>query len=174
MITKKGFYQDESKKWWYEYGNPKKRMSGVVRNCEYCSGEFLTLKQYVQTRNGKKLNVGRFCSVSCARKGRPGYSWRGIRGEKHSSWNGGRCVLKSGYVEIYSPEHPHARGKKYVREHRLVMEKHLGRYLEPHEQVHHKNAIKNDNRIENLQLIQNKIHYGNVECPHCKKTFNIR
>lgn len=64
-----------------------------------------------------------------------------------------------GYVLVYVPDHPYARTKKgqvkgFYQEHRLVMEKSIGRMLKRTEVIHHINGIKYDNRIENLQLIE--------------------
>jgi hypothetical protein len=80
-------------------------------------------------------------------------------GEHARHWKGGRFKDDDGYILVYCPDHPYARNSRYVAEHRLVMEKHLGRYLEPKEYIHHKNEIKDDNRLENLQLVSYKEHY---------------
>lgn len=52
-----------------------------------------------------------------------------------------------GYVMIYCPTHPNANGPGYVLEHRKVMSDSLQRPLEAHENVHHKNGQRSDNRL---------------------------
>lgn len=67
----------------------------------------------------------------------------------------------NGFKFIYMPEHPNCDSKGYVLEHRYVMEQKLGRLLKDGEIVLHKNDVRNDNRIENLEL---KYHYrGDVQ-----------
>jgi hypothetical protein len=89
---------------------------------------------------------------------------RGARcGELNPEWKGGVTIDKYGYKLVRVYGHPFARKIGYVSEHRLIMEKHLGRFLLPHEVVHHKNDDKLDNRVENLELFSN-----NGE--HLKKT----
>lgn len=64
----------------------------------------------------------------------------------------GHTTDKHGYVMLWMPDHPDSGRTGYIYEHRLVMEKHIGRRLRKHETVHHKNGVKNDNRPENLEL----------------------
>jgi hypothetical protein len=79
---------------------------------------------------------------------------------------------KNGYVEVYMPEHPRAQKSGYIPEHRLVMEKVLGRLLEPHESVHHKNGRRTDNRPENLELWKRShpegVRQRDYHCPGCR------
>lgn len=96
---------------------------------------------------GKKHSEETKKKISLAEKGRPSPNWKGGR------------VKTSGYVRIHQPCHPFAIKTGYVLEHRLVMEKRIGRYLTPVEEVHHENEIKDDNRDENLTLFANGIEH---------------
>jgi len=81
--------------------------------------------------------------------------------EKNPNWKGGRWLTTQGYVEKWN-------GKNKRRlEHRLVMEKHLGRKLNKAEIVHHINGDRADNRIENLKLME----WGDHTSKHCRKTY---
>lgn len=61
-------------------------------------------------------------------------------------------IKRSGYWYLLKKDHPFAGKQGYIAEHRLIMEKKLGRHLTSQETVHHINGIKIDNRIENLEL----------------------
>lgn len=57
-----------------------------------------------------------------------------------------------GYITVYDPNNISAGKNGCVFEHRIVMEKKLGRQLNPFESIHHKNGIRDDNSPENLEL----------------------
>ena len=82
-------------------------------------------------------------------------------GSDNPNWKGGKTT-EHGYILIWKPDHPYCNKSGYVKEHRLVIEAHIGRYLLPKEKVHHKNGNKKDNRLENLELFQsNSDHIKN-------------
>ena len=68
----------------------------------------------------------------------------------------------------------------WIAEHRLVMQRHLGRPLRPGENIHHKNGNRSDNRIENLELWVVTQPHGQrsnekYHCPGCRcKSIDVR
>lgn len=99
---------------------------------------------------GQSLRNGASASCGCSK--RDGSGPRGARkGSKNPRWKGGNFITSSGYVRALCPEHPRA-AKSYVLEHILIMEKKIGRSLLPEETIHHKNGIRHDNTLNNLEL----------------------
>ena|SRR3990167_4474110 len=113
-------------------------------------------KRISEANKGKKRSEEFKRNLSIARKGV-------LKKDKHWMWHGGRYVTGGGYIFIHSPNHPYKTNGYYVLEHRLVMEKKIGRYLLSKEMVHHINHNPSDNRIENLMLLSpaqhNTIHF---------------
>lgn len=97
------------------------------------------------------INRYKYCSKTCSQAGRrqirKEFSIRSI----HKPIIGECRQQKPGYVRTFMPDHPNARSG-WVSEHILVMSKFLARPLESFEMVHHRNGIKDDNRLENLEL----------------------
>ncbi|WP_185858864.1 HNH endonuclease signature motif containing protein [Vreelandella populi] len=134
------------------------------RKCKTCGNEF-TPRKY-QIDNG----LGRYCSQLCNEasrialhadeakaKAKAVQAQMRERGEmnmacgpRNPNWNGG-VYRGNGYILL-------KRDGKYVPEHRLVVEEHIGRKLRNDEVVHHINHDKTDNRIENLQVMSRAEH----------------
>lgn len=92
-----------------------------------------------------------------------------MNGPSNPNWRGGRRDHPLGYVMVYAPDHPAAHNGA-VLEHRLVVEREIGRLLRPDEVVHHVNGDKRDNRPGNLRVMSQsehaRIHYHEVLSPH--------
>ena len=114
----------------------------VVMNATECEAEDCTTlaeRVYCPKHLARYYRLGS-TNLSCKEDGCSAIP----EGRKRYCWEHGatyRYNSKDGYVIVGG-----------VREHRRVMEEHLGRPLKERENVHHINGIRDDNRIENLEL----------------------
>jgi len=122
----------------------------IIIKCETCNKEMEILPSRI-----KKYNKwGIFCGLKC--KGR--WQAKNILLERSSHWKGGKRLSKDGYVQIYLPNHYRARQCGYVYEHILVAEKKYRKQIKRNILIHHLNGVRDDNRPENLVLVNNNNH----------------
>lgn len=118
----------------------------IERICRACGTKKIVAVKELRSTIKKGNRVQSMCRVCYLKPGPHRKLWDA----KH--WKGGRRFSRNGYVILYRPEHPRCDKNRCIPEHRIVMERILGRYLESGETVHHKNGIRDDNRPENLEL----------------------
>jgi hypothetical protein len=104
----------------------------ITKTCEHCGAEFSGVPWHIAHR--------KYCSPKCASVA----NLVQFTGKPR-----GRFIDKAGYVLLTNRKGDNGYQQP---EHRAVMERMLGRKLEKHETVHHKNGIRHDNRPENLEL----------------------
>lgn len=150
----------------------KKICSKTKYRCWNCYKKFIKIKENTSNWQGGKSNIkiskcidcgkitlGKYCQKCYLTKHNP--SFKGLNRKK---W--GR-KLQGGYWYILNHEHLFTNKRDYISEQRLVMEEFLRKndpkssylievkgilYLNPKYVIHHKNRIRTDNRIENLEI----------------------
>jgi hypothetical protein len=119
----------------------EKKKNGKTYSCLICSTNFYA--------PAYRENTAKYCSRKCTSIANPENTKKAQAASP--------LMMRAGMSEKRKYVVIRVNGKQ-IREHRHVMQVHLGRTLESHEHVHHINGNPTDNRIENLQVLTNSEH----------------
>lgn len=139
----------------------------IAKDRRFCSPQCVytaqtktpVLKECLACGKEMRLKPSQSVRVYCTRR-----CQSDARTKRPLDWpHNGRLARKdsAGYVMVWEPNHPRSPSRQndgWHPLHRIVMEKALGRYLTTEEQIDHINAVKDDNRIENLQVLSQQAH----------------
>ena len=129
---------------------------GGTAKCKHCHRRFVPARHTVR----------KFCSTDCS--------------YEHRVPTGTTMQHPGGYLWVKVPvgtpgtlQTKQRHRNRWMMQHRYVMQESLGRPLEKHETVHHKNGDKTDNRIENLELWAKRhttagVRVSDIHCPGCR------
>ena len=121
----------------------KHRFFCEVEGCEKSTKNYRQgSSRYCSTHKGRIDSTGMVKSIC---------SVEGCNKENVNRSSKRRCADHKGYKNKHGYKIILVDGV-YWKEHRWVMQQHLGRELYSHEEVHHINGVRDDNRIENLEL----------------------
>ena len=151
-----------------------------IGKCLFCKKDFYTIHKYVSFCSNPcsrhRLKRGRF--INCKICGKSVWRTRDVLLKSKNNFCSIKC-FKIAFIGQNSPRYKHGFAGAYRRgadgtgthtfEHRMLMERRLGRQLTRNEVVHHINHNKLDNRIENLELMDNHSLHINSELVYWRK-----
>ena len=120
----------------------------TLKSCERCNEDFIASHSTLI-----------YCSSSCSSLGN-----QATKGRTFNRPHQETIKHNSGYILRWIDK------KKYMLEHRYIMEQQLGRPLKTHEHIHHINGNRSDNRVENLVLLT-KSHHNSIHKREEVKSF---
>lgn len=155
---KKGFNPPTKEMLIEEYVNKQLPMTQISAEHNYSTGTIFNYLNKYGIKRRTEVTALTKQKMSKARVGKPTWNKGKCGYSKASEYGGHKKKGSDGYIKVYVPNHPLSTKDGYVMEHILIMEKHIGRYITRDEAVHHINHVRDDNRIENLQLMTFKDH----------------
>lgn len=133
----------------------------LVRNVNHSNAQWERKRFCERQCAAQRLVKERACACGCGERTLPGRKW--IKGHRP-------LKLRNGYVFIWKPGHPMAHKNGKAAEHRVVAYE-AGLLTDPKQQVHHRNGIKHDNRLENLEVMaigeHTRLHAKERAPAHC-------